>query len=132
MKGFVHSEKEKFEKLAREKLAQDEKLSRVFKMVQNTPTSNGKVLVMNISMPLYMSKFSCVPTYVCTLLCIVHNYVDMYIGFALMCQKPQEALHFRELVGPSPNVNIRWRHSHATSHEEEKDSINTKAKTFQG
>ena len=42
MKGFVHSEKEKFERLAKEKRTQDEKLQRVMRMVQNTP-SPGRV-----------------------------------------------------------------------------------------
>lgn len=33
MKGFVHSEKEKFERLARQKQAQDQKLLKVMEMV---------------------------------------------------------------------------------------------------
>ena len=38
----MHSEKEKFERLAKEKKCQDEKLQRVMRMVQNTP-SPGRV-----------------------------------------------------------------------------------------
>nr|WNS50023.1 kinesin-like protein protein KIF23 [Halisarca dujardinii] len=39
MKGFVHSEKEKFEKLAKEKRTQDQKLQQVMRMVQHPPTA---------------------------------------------------------------------------------------------
>ena len=43
MKGFVHSEKEKFERLAKEKRCQDEKLQKVMRMVQNTPSTPGRL-----------------------------------------------------------------------------------------
>jgi kinesin family protein 23 len=53
MKGFVHSEKEKFERLAKEKRTQDEKLQRVMRMVQNTPSPGRVPLTEKDNLPLH-------------------------------------------------------------------------------